>query len=96
MVLFVGAANAPKVGGCKLATCKNALDATTLRSSRHLVRPHQTALGQVVLVYLLDVHRQGQHFCLAPLTQLIGVSWLTAQRMLRKLRVAMGDQNRLY
>jgi transposase-like protein len=30
------------------------------------------------------------------LTKLIGVSWLTAQRMLRKLRVAMGDQNRLY
>jgi transposase-like protein len=30
------------------------------------------------------------------LTKLIGVSWITAQRMLRKLRVAMGDQNRLY
>jgi transposase-like protein len=30
------------------------------------------------------------------LTKLIGVSWITAHRMLRKLRVAMGDQNRLY
>jgi Bestrophin, RFP-TM, chloride channel/Transposase zinc-ribbon domain len=30
------------------------------------------------------------------LTKLIGVSWLTAHRMLRKLRVAIGDQNRLY
>jgi hypothetical protein len=30
------------------------------------------------------------------LTKLIGVSWLTAHRMLRKLRVAMGGQNRLY
>ena len=30
------------------------------------------------------------------LTKLIGVSWLTAQRMLRKLRTAMGDQNSLY
>lgn len=30
------------------------------------------------------------------LTKLIGVSWLTAQRMLRKLRIAMGDQNSLY
>ena len=30
------------------------------------------------------------------LTKLIGVSWLTAQRMLRKLRTAMGDQNNLY
>jgi hypothetical protein len=30
------------------------------------------------------------------LTKLIGVSWLTAQRMLRKLRTAMGDQNTLY
>lgn len=30
------------------------------------------------------------------LTKLIGVSWLTAQRMLRKLRVTMGNQNRLY
>ncbi len=30
------------------------------------------------------------------LTKLIGVSWITAQRMLRKLRVAMGDQKRLY
>jgi ISXO2-like transposase domain len=30
------------------------------------------------------------------LTKLIGASWLTAQRMLRKLRTAMGDQNSLY
>jgi len=30
------------------------------------------------------------------LTKLIGVSWLTAQRMLRKFRIAMGDQNSLY
>ena len=30
------------------------------------------------------------------LTKLIGVSWITAQRMLRKLRIAMGDQNSLY
>ena len=30
------------------------------------------------------------------LTKLIGVSWLTAQRMLRKSRIAMGDQNSLY
>jgi transposase-like protein len=30
------------------------------------------------------------------LTKLIGVSWLTAQRMLRKLRRAMGDQNSQY
>lgn len=30
------------------------------------------------------------------LTKLIGVSWLTAQRMLRKLRIAMGDQNNRY
>jgi len=30
------------------------------------------------------------------LTKLIGVSWVTAQRMLRKLRIAMGDQNELY
>jgi transposase-like protein len=30
------------------------------------------------------------------LTKLIGVSWLTAQRMLRKLRTAMGDQDSLY
>lgn len=30
------------------------------------------------------------------LTKLIDVSWITAQRMLRKLRIAMGDQNRLY
>jgi hypothetical protein len=30
------------------------------------------------------------------LTKLIGVSWIAAHRMLRKLRVAMGDQNRLY
>ena len=30
------------------------------------------------------------------LTKLVGVSWITAHRMLRKLRVAMGDQNRLY
>jgi len=30
------------------------------------------------------------------LTKLISVSWVTAHRMLRKLRVAMGDQNRLY
>jgi len=30
------------------------------------------------------------------LTKLIGVSWLTAQRMLRKLRIAMGDQNSRY
>ncbi len=30
------------------------------------------------------------------LTKLIGVSWVTAQRMLRKLRIAMGDQNSLY
>jgi len=30
------------------------------------------------------------------LTKLIGVSWVTAQRMLRKLRIAMGDQNGLY
>lgn len=30
------------------------------------------------------------------LTKLIGVSWITAHRMLRKLRIAMGDQNRLY
>lgn len=30
------------------------------------------------------------------LTKLIGVFWITAHRMLRKLRVAMGDQNRLY
>lgn len=30
------------------------------------------------------------------LTKLIGVSWLTAQRMLRKIRIAMGDHNSLY
>jgi len=30
------------------------------------------------------------------LTKLIDVSWITAQRMLRKLRLAMGDQNSLY
>ena len=30
------------------------------------------------------------------LAKLIGVSWVTAQRMLRKLRIAMGDQNDLY
>jgi len=30
------------------------------------------------------------------LTKLIDVSWVTAQRMLRKLRVAMGSQNSLY
>ena len=30
------------------------------------------------------------------LTKLISVSWLTAQRMLRKFRIAMGDQNGLY
>jgi hypothetical protein len=30
------------------------------------------------------------------LTKLIGVSWVTAHRMLRKLRLAMGDQNNLY
>jgi hypothetical protein len=30
------------------------------------------------------------------LTKLIGVSWTSAHRMLRKLRIAMGDQNRLY
>ena len=30
------------------------------------------------------------------LTKLIGVSLITAHRMLRKLRVAMDDQNRLY
>jgi ISXO2-like transposase domain/Transposase zinc-ribbon domain len=30
------------------------------------------------------------------LTELVGVSWVTTHRMLRKLRVAMGDQNRLY
>ena len=30
------------------------------------------------------------------LTDLIGVSWVTAQRMLRKLRIAMGNQNSLY
>ena len=30
------------------------------------------------------------------LTKLIGVSWVTAQRMLRKLRIAVGDQNSLY
>jgi len=29
-------------------------------------------------------------------TKLVDVSWITAQRMLRKLRVAMGDQNRPY
>jgi hypothetical protein len=29
------------------------------------------------------------------LAKLVGVSWVTAHRMLRKLRVAMGDQNRL-
>ena len=30
------------------------------------------------------------------LTKLIGVSRITAQRMLRKLRIAMGEQNSLY
>lgn len=30
------------------------------------------------------------------LTKLIGVSWRTAQRMLRKFRIAMGNQNSLY
>jgi hypothetical protein len=30
------------------------------------------------------------------LTKMVGVSWITAHRMLRKLRVAIGDQNRLY
>jgi len=30
------------------------------------------------------------------LSKLINVSWITAHRMLRKFRMAMGDQNKLY
>jgi len=30
------------------------------------------------------------------LTKLISVSWLTAQRILQKFRITMGDQNSLY
>ncbi len=49
----------------------------------------------MVLVYYWLSSDKGSISALR-LTKLIGVSWLTAQRMLRKLRIAMGDQNSLY
>lgn len=95
MVLFAGAVASRMAVCCELAMSMIAPYALSqFGNGRNRVPQNQTALGQVVSVQLQDVHRQGLHFCLA-LDQAECVSWLATHRILRKIRVAIGDQNRL-